>query len=53
MDTVLIVLLGLLLATLLAFLLGFFPYPFGLLILAAFIAARVLHLQTRKDGGRK
>ena len=44
-DPVLLVLLGLLLASLLAFILGFIPYPFGLLILTIFIAARLLYLQ--------
>jgi hypothetical protein len=48
-DTVLLVLLALLLASLSAFFLGLIPYPYGLLILAAFIAARILHLlSTRK-----
>lgn len=45
MDPILIALLGLLLATLLAFFLGIFPYPYGLLILAVFIAARILYMQ--------
>lgn len=45
MDPVLIVLSGLLLVTLLAFLLGVIPYPIGLLVLAAFIAARIMYLQ--------
>jgi len=45
MDLVLIALSGLLLATLLAFLLGIIPYPVGIFVLAAFIAARVLYLQ--------
>jgi len=43
-DTVLLVLLALLLASLAAFFLGAIPYPYGLLILAAFITARILHL---------
>ena len=48
-DTVLLVLLALLLASLSAFFLGLIPYPYGLLILAAFITARILHLlATRK-----
>lgn len=48
-DTVLLVLIALLLASLSAFFLGLIPYPYGLLILAAFIAARVLQLlSTRK-----
>ncbi|MFC1774510.1 hypothetical protein ACFL3A_14365 [Pseudomonadota bacterium] len=45
MDPVLITLSGLLLATLLGFLLGVIPYPIGLFVLAAFIAARILYLQ--------
>ncbi len=48
-DTVLLVLVALLLASLSAFFLGLIPYPYGLLILAAFITARVLQLlNTRK-----
>jgi hypothetical protein len=43
-DSVLLVLLGLLLASLSAFFLGIIPYPYGLLVLAAFITARILHL---------
>jgi len=45
MNLILIALLGLLLATLLAFFLGVIPYPFGLIVLAAFIAARILYLR--------
>jgi hypothetical protein len=45
MDAVLLLLLGLLLASLLAFMLGFIPYPFGLLVLLALIAGRILYLQ--------
>lgn len=41
----LIVLLALLLASLLAFLSGFIPYPFGLIVLSVLIAARVLYLR--------
>ena len=44
-DGVLLVPLGLLAATLSAFLLGVFPYPFGLFVLAALIAGRILYLQ--------
>ena len=47
MDPVLLVLLGLLAATLLAFFLGIFPYPFGLIVLLAFIAARLFTLPGR------
>ena len=44
-DPVLIALLGLLGATLLLFVLGIIPYPYGLLVLMAFIAARILYLR--------
>ena len=47
-DSVLLLLLGLLLASLSAFFLGLIPYPYGLLILAAFITARILHLLSSK-----
>lgn len=47
-DTVLLLLLALLLASLSAFFLGLIPYPYGLLILAAFITARVLHLLSNR-----
>ncbi|MFZ0469593.1 MAG: hypothetical protein WAL92_11805 [Thiogranum sp.] len=45
MDLILIALLGLLLATLLAFVMGVIPYPYGLIVLAALIAARILCLR--------
>ena len=48
-DPVVIILLALLAATLLAFFLGIFPYPYGLMVLAAFTAARILYLQGRGD----
>jgi hypothetical protein len=51
-DTVLMILLGLFAASLLAFLLGIIPYPFGLLILAAFIAARIAYLRGPGKRGR-
>ncbi len=44
-DPVLLALLGLLLASLLAFILGIIPYPFGLFILTIFIAARIFYLK--------
>jgi hypothetical protein len=47
-DTVLLLLLAVLLASLSAFFLGLIPYPYGLLILAAFITARVLHLLSNR-----
>jgi len=42
-DPLLLVLIGILAASLLAFLTGALPYPFGLLVLSAFIAARIFH----------
>jgi len=52
MDGVLIILSGLLLASLLAFFLGVIPYPFGLLVLSALIAARFLYLRGPGRRGR-
>jgi hypothetical protein len=52
LDPVLITLSGLLLASLLAFFLDIIPYPYGLLVLAAFIAARILYLQGSGKRGR-
>jgi hypothetical protein len=49
MDPVLLVLFGLLFAALLAFFLGAIPYPYGIMVLAAFIVARLLYVQ----GNRK
>jgi dihydroxy-acid dehydratase len=46
-DAVLLVLSGLLLASLAAFLLGIIPYPFGLIVLTIFILARVFYLKDR------
>ena len=46
-DPVLLVLLGLLFASVAAFLLGRIPYPFGLLFLAIFVAARIAYLKSR------
>lgn len=43
-DPLLIVLLGALALSLLGFLTGYLPYPFGLLVLSAFIAARIIYL---------
>ena len=51
MDPVLLVLLGLLAATLLAFFSGFIPYPYGLIILLAFIAVRLFTLPGRDKSG--
>ena len=41
-DRILLVLLALLGLTLTAFFLGVLPYPFGILILLIFIAARIM-----------
>ena len=48
-DPVLIVLVALFAATLVAFVLGWQPYPFGVLVLGLFIVARLL--QRRTGGG--
>ena len=42
-DPLLLVLVGILAVSLLAFLTGALPYPSGLLVLSAFIAARIFH----------
>ena len=42
-DPILLILLGILALSLLAFLTGVLPYPFGMLILSVFIVARILH----------
>ena len=39
----------LLVATLTAFLVGWFPYPFGWLVIGCFLVARVLHLRMRQS----
>ena len=44
-DRILLVLVGLLSASLAAFFLGLIPYPFGLLVLLVLIVARILSLQ--------
>lgn len=43
-DPLLLLLLTILAISLLAFMAGLLPYPFGLLVLSAFIAARILHI---------
>ncbi len=45
MDSVLVFLIALLAATLLAFMLGWIPYPFGWLVITLFLIARILHLR--------
>jgi hypothetical protein len=47
MDPVLSVLLGLLATSLLAFFTGLIPYPYGLIMLLAFIAVRLFTLPGR------
>ena len=47
-DPVLLILSGLLLASLTAFLLDFIPYPFGLIVLTIFIVGRVYYLRDRR-----
>ncbi len=42
-DTILLILLGLLASTVLAYLTGTITYPYGLLILIAFICARIMY----------
>ncbi len=42
-DPVLLVLIGLLAATMVCFLAGWLPYPVGWLVLTFLIAARVMH----------
>ena len=42
-DPILLVLLGVLMASLLAYFFEILPYPFGLLVLSVFIAARIVH----------
>lgn len=51
-DPVLLALLGLLSASLLAFLLGVVSYPYGSLILIVFIVARLLSLGGADRPGR-
>ena len=47
-DPVLLILSGLLLASLAAFLLDFTPYPFALIVLTIFIIGRVFYLKDRR-----
>ena len=49
MDPILTLMVGLLLASLLAFFLGIIPYPYGLLVLGVFIAARILYLRSNRS----
>lgn len=43
-DPLLLLLMTILAISLLAFTAGLLPYPFGLLVLSAFIVARILHI---------
>jgi len=47
-DLPLLVIGALLTATLFAFFLGIFPYPFGIIVLTVFGIARVLSIQNKK-----
>ena len=47
MDKPLLIILLLLLATLGAFFAGLWPYPFGWIVLALLLVARLLHLKNR------
>ena len=49
MDPVLIIIAVLLIASLLAFIGGLFPYPYGLLVLLIFFVARLLAIQNKKS----
>ena len=48
MDIPLLILLALLVATLTAFFAGVFAYPYGLIVLLAFLVARSLSLRRRR-----
>ncbi|MCB1750650.1 MAG: hypothetical protein KDI74_02935 [Gammaproteobacteria bacterium] len=45
-DPLLLLLLTILAISLLAFMAGLLPYPFGLLVLSAFIVARILRISS-------
>ena len=46
-DPVLLVLTALLAVSIMAFLLGFIPYPYGLIVLGFFIVARIFTLDAK------
>lgn len=48
MDTPLLIIIGLLAATLVAFFSGLFPYPYGLIVLLALLVARLLAVRSRE-----
>ena len=48
MDISLLLIAVLLALTLIAFLSGLIPYPFGLVILSAFLIARLIHLAGKR-----
>jgi dihydroxy-acid dehydratase len=47
MDIPIIIIVLLLLATIIAFLTGVFPYPYGFIILSVALAGRILQLKSR------
>ena len=47
MDIPLLIIAALLIATIVAFALGIFPYPFGILVLSAFLLVRLFSLKDR------
>lgn len=49
MDPITLVLIAFLAATFLAFLMGWFPYPFGWLVATLLLVARILHLRQRRQ----
>lgn len=48
MDISLLLIAVLLVLTLIAFLSGLIPYPFGLVVLSAFLTARLIHLAGKR-----
>lgn len=52
MDRPLLVIILLLAGTLAAFFAGLIPYPFGVIVLSLFLAARLFALAARKEGNR-
>ncbi len=45
-DRIALILAALLFASVFAFLLGFIPYPYGLIVLSLLLAARILYLRS-------
>lgn len=50
-DPVLLALLGLLVASLTAFFMGVIPYPYGMFVLAALVAGRILYPRSQGKRG--